>query len=48
LDFVAELEGKLERNLDPQKRGRKPKLNATAAAQGESSQSRLADGLAKG
>jgi hypothetical protein len=35
-DFVAELEAKLERNLEPQKRGREPRLKATAAAQGES------------
>jgi putative transposase len=47
-DFVAELEAKLERNLEPQKRGRKPKSMTNAASPGESSGDRLPDGFEKG
>jgi putative transposase len=47
-DFVAELEAKLERNLDPQKRGRKPKPKTHAASPGESPGHRLPDAAEKG
>ncbi|MCW5966817.1 MAG: hypothetical protein KIT83_22445 [Bryobacterales bacterium] len=47
-DFVAELEAKLERNLVPQKRGRKPKPKTHAASPGESPRHRLPDAVEKG
>lgn len=47
-DFVAELEAKLERNLEPQKRDRKPEPMTNAASPGESPTDRLPDGCDKG
>ena len=47
-DFVAELEAKMEQNLEPQKRGRKPKPAALAATASARPMDRLPDGAEKG
>lgn len=47
-DFVAELEAKMERNLAPQKRGRKRKEKAEAASAGGNQTETIARKLEKG